>query len=244
MGSTFPPYARTLTYLPKIIMNKSFWIAFVTIAFVIVSRSDANDSVNAAGAVEAVEAEFDDLRAKVEALSTPCEAMEELTAKLDNLTELVKSLTSTPLKPKIITDEGTPGASSEENADNVASRAFTNSAHGDYWANLPNQFPAAVWMNYLNKHSLAKIGIRHNWVSSLDYAPKKFEIIASNDCSSWTILLTVENGGYTHDNQMKTWVIPTQYRSPFSCIGVRWPKKVPTSSWVTVSEIVMWEMVA
>jgi len=252
MGSTFLIYARTLTYLPKIIMNKTcFWIAFVTIAFVIVSRIDAKNStsVNAAGAVEAVEAEFEDLRAKVEALSTPCEALEALEAKIDNqtakltaklekLTALVKHMAS-PTKLKIITEDGTAGASSAEYP-GTEERAFTDSS--TYWANVHNKFPALIWKNFPNKHILAKIAIRHPHVTSINNRPEKFQIIASNDCSSWHDLLTVNNGGYTSNNQMKTWVIPTQYRAPYSCIGARWPTAGNGRGYVSVSEIVMWEM--
>ena len=63
-------------------------------------------------------------------------------------------------------------------------------------------------------------------------------VVGSDDCSNWSMLLVVENTGFTFSKkpESRKWIIPEENRREFSCIGLRWPNESPR-----VMEILMWE---
>jgi len=149
----------------------------------------------------------------------------------------VPIVTPTTTYLELIQNTGTAGSSSDYRAAYSAKHAFMSSA--DHWSNTKNQFPAAVWMRFPSSHVLAKIG----YLALYDEdTPPKMEVIGSDDCSTWTILLNLENIVNTHNNKFREWSIPSQNRVPFSCIGLRWPAAKLGSNTLYISQITMWEL--
>jgi len=128
---------------------------------------------------------------------------------------------------------GSAGASSAYNGNYGAKYAFQESA---WWAS-GDGLPQSVWFDFgTSNHVLSKIDLRCNHIS---LAPKKFQIVGSNDCRTWSVLLEIENGGFTSSNQLKTWNIPMSNRNAFSCIGLK-VFTVNGSTFTEVKHIVMW----
>ena len=116
---------------------------------------------------------------------------------------------------------------------------MTNAFQADdkYWSNAKNKWPASVWMRFDRPHLLEKIGFRNKEIYN---TPKTVEVIGSNDCKSWKTLLSVEDSGFTKGNEFRSWTIPAENRSKFSCFGLMWPIK-QVSQCVSVRQILMWE---
>jgi len=134
---------------------------------------------------------------------------------------------------------GTAGASSQYTSDYLPSEAFDGT--GD-WMNRENRFPVAVWMRFPSAHRLQKIGFRASFIPS--YMPNEIEVVGSDDCSQWTVLLHLNNrGGFKSDREFKTFVIPAENRASFTCIGLRWPFRDGCDGSVRVGRITMWEQV-
>ena len=53
-----------------------------------------------------------------------------------------------------------------------------------------------------------------------DQAPKTFDVIASNDCQSWKVLLSVPNAGFVNASQTKSWDIPRSHMQSYECYGL------------------------
>jgi len=144
---------------------------------------------------------------------------------------------------ELIPNTGTAGSSSEWSAEYSAKYAFISSpSSNEEWRNERDQFPAAVWMQFPRSHVLAKIGFSSKW--DVD-TPPRVEVIGSHDCSTWTILLNVENivrdeHGY---DVFREWSIPPKNRVSFSCFGLRWPaKRSGESGDLFIRKITMWEL--
>jgi len=140
-------------------------------------------------------------------------------------------------KIELIKERGTPGASSVYNGDYGAARAFTSD--DDYWIPADNQLPASIWMRFPRAHRLAAIGYKNYY-----YDPTSLKVIGSNDCATWTTLLTVDKTGFTKENEFRKWSIPVENQQMFSCLGFMWQKAsrgYPRT--VVVREIRMWEAV-
>ena len=87
-------------------------------------------------------------------------------------------------------------------------------------------FPHFVWFEFEENKTLTKIGFssdrRKNW------APKKFEVLASMQCERWEqfdataeVLLVVENAVFDEADQAKAWWIPKAKQAPYLCIGIK-----------------------
>jgi len=182
---------------------------------------------------------FDELAAKLSALEAKDEA---LTAEVKRLTGKVKVLN---IKTRIrrIPNQGQPGSSSDFDYAYTSNKAFKN--YGQYWCNKAGQFPAMIYSELEKPYRLAKIG------ATFVYCPGKFEIIGSNDGTTWTTMKTVENPGITKTWQFKSWSVPaynrTGFHPPFKYIGLRWPKAATENShpagttYAGVGTISMWE---
>jgi len=131
----------------------------------------------------------------------------------------------------------------DPNPSHYAQWAF--STYKRYWCNTKGQFPAMIYTELEKPYRLAKIG------ASFVYCPGKFEIIGSNDGTTWTTMKTVENPGITKRYQFKSWSVPaynrTGFHPPFKYIGLRWPKAATENSYPAgityagVGTISMWE---
>ena len=152
----------------------------------------------------------------------------------------------------LIVDQGEAGASSEAiETNDVPNKGKTYSAANGFitsemsWLTEPHQWPAFIWKRYQKAHRLRKIGFRvgrsNNW-------PDVFEVVGSDDCSTWTSMLRLDkqgpwNGGFT--KEFRTYIIPVEKRTPFKCIGLKWPgtrdEWLSQSGRVSVDSITMWE---
>ena len=110
---------------------------------------------------------------------------------------------------------------------------------GDPWVGW--WAPATIYMEFPSPHRLQAIGYENDHRSTED--PKLMHVVGSDDCSTWTDLLVVEDTGFTNVREMRKWIIPVENRRMFSCIGLRWPKKDPSVNdiVVRVTDILMWE---
>jgi len=146
-------------------------------------------------------------------------------------------------KNELITERGTPGATSSNTASiqEGAAQAFTS--NDNEWVPEENQLPAAIWMHFPRAHRLSAIGYKN---FDPRYDTKSLKVIGSNDCATWTTLFTVENTGFTKRKEFRKWYIPVENQHMFSCLGLMWesipnPKNWPYAACVT--EIRMWEEV-
>ena len=132
---------------------------------------------------------------------------------------------------ELIKEKGTAGGTSSYD-NRPKAYAFINGT-STVWCNEAYQYPASVWMRFRKPHRLQKIGYR-----SLNRDNNAFEVIASDDCTSWTTLLSVGNPGFTKDSEFKQWSIAIKNIAPFSCIGLKWHK---SNTHVCVNGVTMWE---
>jgi len=161
--------------------------------------------------------------------------MEAELHKVDGTANRILHEVAATTTQKKIAYVGSAGASSFIDISYGAKYAFQESK---FWLNAGGDgLPQSVWFNFgTSNHVLSKIDIRYN---DFSHAPKKFQIVGSNDCRTWSVLLEIENGGFTSSNQLKTWNIPMSNRNPFSCIGLK-VFTVNGSSFTQVKHIVMW----
>ena len=145
---------------------------------------------------------------------------------------------------EFITEKGSAAASSIYTS-YLPKLAFENRTGSWYWSSDGYQFPPSVWFHYHKSHRLARIGFRTIRSNSSRYrASKSFQVIGSNDCHDWTILLEVDDGGFTFDNEFRSWDIPIDNRCSFTCIGLRGTTpKIPGNekTYMAVRNIIMWD---
>jgi len=210
-----------------------YFCAFL--AFFAIMRSEAKNasSVAIGGIFNAIEAKFDAIDKNIDALNTKVDVLSPL---LTRFADLMEALNKKPSEIKLMPNTGTAGSTSDHSADRSAKHAFMSSAN--YWNPIANQYPAAVWMQFPSSHVLAKIGLLFLFDED---TPPRMEVIGSDDCSTWTILLNLENVVNSRNKQFREWSIPSQNRLPFSCIGLRWPAPKSGSSLPYISQITMWE---
>jgi len=139
---------------------------------------------------------------------------------------------------RLISDYGTPGASSIHRSFSSPKNAFTSTDR--YWASSSFQFPAIIWMKFNNPHRLARIGYRSNFLWNI---PKKMIVVGSHDCTNWQSLLTIENTAFRSNKEFRQWNIPEENRVSYRCIGLKWPVKPAGNTLVVVTEIRMWEQI-
>jgi len=172
-------------------------------------------------------------------------ATKNYTANLKKLIDSEIRRLATPPKTGIaIEDSGTPGAISILDGNHYPKYAFQNAA-GNLFYHSKEGLPQMVWMRYSKPHRLAKISFSS--VQANMYMVKKFAVVGSNDCSTWTTLLAVNNAGFPNDgdNITKTWMIPAEDRMSYKCIGL---KAIEFSSYqvykyLALKNVRMWEEV-
>jgi len=138
----------------------------------------------------------------------------------------------------LIVNRGTAGASSYHRV-LPPKNAFDGTSD---WANRDGHFPAVIWLQFQSAHRLQKIGFA---IHSVDQnLPYEFEVVGSDDCSRWNVLLRLNNrGGFRSNKEFKTFVIPAENRVSVRCIGLRWPNRNGCNGYVRVGRITMWEQV-
>jgi len=200
-----------------------------------------------------LDAKFDPLTEKVGELATKLNALENfkpwlkqlMDAKFDSLIDKLEELAADvkphdPLAPpRLIVKRGTAGASSRHYMKSEFSPRGAFDGTQD-WINRVNEFPAVIWMRFQSAHRLQKIGFTAALVE--DNLPNEFEVVGSDDCSRWTVLLRLDNrGGFEKDNEFKTFVIPVENRVSFKCLGLRFPDRKGCNGYVRVGRITMYE---
>ena len=91
------------------------------------------------------------------------------------------------------------------------------------WASAENDFPQYLWFKFEVSHVLTKIGFstRSDRRDSAAGDPKKFDVIASQDCNQFNVLLHVEDAAFLEQYQAKAWEIPEEKQAPYLCIGIK-----------------------
>ena len=88
--------------------------------------------------------------------------------------------------------------------------------------------------------SRALLPVPHIGVALFHTSMVSFEVIGSEDCNDWTVLL--HNDDLKHSSKeraYKTWLVP--YLPPFSCLGLRFQKIKNDYTYVCIRKIEMWE---
>jgi len=135
---------------------------------------------------------------------------------------------------------GTAGASATKD-DHAAKYAFQNTAK--YWGGRHNnKGPSIVWFHFRTAHRLAKIGFQGG---RNNYAPKSFEVVGSNDCSTWTKMFSTSNLRIPKDDSSTffSWNIEKRHRLSFSCIGIKsiTENSERPTNYPEIKNIIMWE---
>merc|ERR1711962_1528035 len=135
---------------------------------------------------------------------------------------------------------GTAGASATK-YDHAAKYAFQNTSQ--YWGGRSNnEGPSFVWFHFRTAHRLAKIGFQGG---RNNYAPKSFEVVGSNDCSTWTKMFSTSNLRTPKDDNSTffSWNIEKRHRLSFSCIGIKsiTENSERPTNYPEIKNIIMWE---
>jgi len=168
-------------------------------------QADVEDAVREIVASE-IESHDADLRDEVESIKTLLKSLICFTKKASDFTTSVVY-------------DGTAGASSHYDSSYVAEYAFTGS-NSERWASLTT-LPAKLWFNFTSPVKVGAISFEPPFDSSYwKEAPKKFDLIASSDCTNWKVLRTVGNAGFTRQGQVKSWKIPCDQQKSYKCYGI------------------------
>jgi len=128
---------------------------------------------------------------------------------------------------KLIHYDGNPHTNTAYSSSFGAANAFRQE-YGVGEPYMSKTLPALVWYKFNNDVCISKISMMTqrpcprgrqgcSW-RSMCKAPASLKVLGSNDCSSWVVLKSVENTGFTGLNQMKSWEFN---KKRYSCIGVR-----------------------
>jgi len=133
---------------------------------------------------------------------------------------------------------GTAGASSIDTASYAAENAFKGS-NSKRWASSQT-LPAKLWFNFTSPVKVVMISFEPPYDSSYwKEAPKKFDLIASNDCTNWKVLRSVKNAGFTSYGQVKSWKIPCDQQKSYKCYGIEGTVNSGYSGWLSLTDMRM-----
>ena len=88
-------------------------------------------------------------------------------------------------------------------------------------------FPATVYIKLPNAVKVSAFSFRsrpepyHNLKWILDFSPRKFELVGSEDCADWRTIFRVESTTWTTFDEEKMWVVPEWQQASFPCIGFK-----------------------
>ena len=119
------------------------------------------------------------------------------------------------------------------------------------WSSAMDQAPPHyVWFQFQQPKTLTKIGFSTRTEGRLfDQAPLKFDVVAAASAegcgvdfkSKARILLSIEKAGFQKGNQARSWVIPTEIRAPYLCMGIKIHSSLGNSGHVSLHNTIMWE---
>ena len=122
--------------------------------------------------------------------------------------------------------------------------AFKSNAR---WCSLAG-YPAKIWYKFKFPVKVVKISFssvdKSFWYpNKWKQSPKSFNVIASNDCRYWAILLSVTNSGFTGQNQVKSWQIPCTKQRPYRCYGIEGTKNLgyPGKAYISLKKLKMFQ---
>merc|ERR1711962_1573711 len=115
--------------------------------------------------------------------------------------------------------DGMAGASSIYSHLYVAQNAFDQEDPDARWSSTAG-YPGKIWFKFTSAVKVAKLSFSSVQSKYWKESPKAFNVIASNDCSNWDILLSVTNSGFTGENQEKSWQIPCTQQKSYQCYGI------------------------
>ena len=137
--------------------------------------------------------------------------------------------------------DGTADASSIYSDDYVAQYAFNQENSDARWCSEAG-YPGEIWFKFTSAVKLVKISF-----SSIDgrwwtESPKAFDVMASNDCINWDILLSVTNSGFTGENQEKFWQIPCFKQKSYQCYGIKGTENLGYGTdYISLKKLMMFE---
>jgi len=156
-------------------------------------------------------------------------------SEIRRLTEEARKIGEIVLLPY----QGSAGATST-NHNFLPDYAFIKRKRGEiqFWNSDGKSLPQWVWFKFLKPHRLARIGFPSHEDEEF---PKKFQVVGSSDCASWTVMLRVEISDGT--KEFKSWDIPEENRTPFRCIGLKVEKcwEGQTAKYIELHKVQMWE---
>merc|ERR1711915_648583 len=113
--------------------------------------------------------------------------------------------------------------------------AFKSSSRpSDRWWS-ENSLPAKIWYNFTSPVRVVKISFKSPYDIFWKQVPKKFKLIASNDCTNWHVLLTVTNSAFTKSSQVMKWRIPCERQKSYYCYGIEATEHSGYGTWSGVS---------
>ena len=140
-------------------------------------------------------------------------------------------------------NSGTAGATSSLGSGYGPKYAFQNSGNF-YESNTVSNWPTYIWMKFANPHRISQLGFTS---SQNRYAPRRFNIVGSSNCTEpWTVLCHVADAGFPNNyagKVFKTWIVPQEKRQAFPCIGLEVESILDGAPYVLLYNIQMWEEV-
>jgi len=132
--------------------------------------------------------------------------------------------------------QGSAGATTTMHSNFLPKYAFMNTSR--VWNSDIRSLPQWVWFNFSKPHRLARIGFPSH---VNEQYPKKFQVVGSSDCASWSVMLRVEISDGTRE--FKSWDIPVENRTPFRCIGLKVEKcwEGQRGKYIELHKVQMWE---
>ena len=115
--------------------------------------------------------------------------------------------------------DGMAGASSIYSDSYIAQNAFDQEDPDARWSSTAG-YPGKIWFKFTSAVKVAKLSFSSVQSIYWKESPKAFNVIASNDCRNWEILLSVTNSGFTGENQEKSWQIPCTQKKSYQCYGI------------------------
>ena len=121
--------------------------------------------------------------------------------------------------------DGTAGASLQYSSSYSAQKAFNQENPEARWCSTVG-YPAKIWFKFTSAVKVVKISFSSVDSNKWKESPETFNVIASNDCSTWDTLLSVTNSGFTGQNQEKSWQIPRTQQKSYRCYGIEGTKNL------------------
>ena len=136
---------------------------------------------------------------------------------------------------------GTAGASSKYSASYSAQNAFNQDDSNARWCSTPG-YPSKIWFKFMSAVKVVKFSFSSVQSKYWKESPKAFNVIASDDCSNWDILLSVTNSGFTGENQEKSWQIPPTQQKSYRCYGIEGTENLGYwRDYISLKKLKMWQ---